>query len=284
MNRILVTGATGTIGSELVARLKARGVDFAVMSSRQGADIVGVPTVRGDFADPASLTRAFSGFRTLFLLLPLVSNKVELARNAVHAARSAGIGHIVRSSGAGADPQSPVALARLQGSIDQLVVDSGIAHTFLRPSSFMQNLVNFGAAQIKGGSYFAPHGHGAQSLVDVRDIADCAAAVLAAPVAHAGKAYTLTSGEALTTAQQMALISQAVGKPIAYVDVPETTAVESMQGMGMPAVLIDWFMSLNHAVKQGWTAGVTTDVAALSGHPPRRFEDFVAENAAAWRS
>jgi uncharacterized protein YbjT (DUF2867 family) len=283
MNRILVTGATGHIGSELVERLKQRGDDFAVMTSKAGREVPGVLTVSGDFKDPASLKRAFSGFDTLFLLLPLVPGKLELARNAVDAARAAGIRHIVRSSGAGADVNSPISLARLQGSIDQLIVDSGIAHTFLRPSGFMQNLVNYSAGQIKAGTLYAPHGDGAQSLIDVRDIADCAAAVLANPAAHAGKAYTLTGGEAFNNAQQLALISQAIGRPVNYVDVPESAATEAMKGMGMPEVLVDWFTSLNRVVKQGYAAGITDDVQRLTGHAPRRLADFVAENADAWR-
>jgi NAD(P)H dehydrogenase (quinone) len=283
MNRILVTGASGTIGSALVAQLRSRGADFAVMRSKLGAELPGVPTVVGDFADPASLQRAFAGVHTLFLLLPLVPHKLELARNAVAAAKAAGVQHIVRSSGAGADPDSPVALARLQGSIDALVAGSGIGHTFLRPNGFMQNLVSFQAGQIKSGTVYAPHGQGAASLVDARDIADCAAAVLVDPAPHAGKAYTLTGATATTDAQQLALISAAIGRTVNYVDVPEAAAEQAMRGMGMPPVMIEWFMSLNHVIKQGWAAGITDDVQRLSGHAPRRLEDYVRENAAAWK-
>jgi uncharacterized protein YbjT (DUF2867 family) len=182
MNGILVTGATGTIGRHLVQQLQQRGADFTVMSSKPGA------AVQADFADPASLRRAFEGVHTLFLLLPLVPNKLELARNAVAAAQAAGVKHIVRSSGAGADPTSPNALAALQGQIDAVVTASGIPCTFLRPMGFMQNRVTFAAGQIKSGTYHAPHGQGAQSLVDARDIADAAAAVLLNPAPHAGHA------------------------------------------------------------------------------------------------
>jgi NAD(P)H dehydrogenase (quinone) len=219
----------------------------------------------------------------LFLLLPLVPNKLQLADNAVAAARAAGVRHIVRSSGAGADPASPISLARLQGSIDAKVAGSGLAHTFLRPSGFMQNWVTFAGAQIKAGKFHAPHGSGAQSLVDARDIADAAAAVLTNPEAHAGQAYTLTGAEALTDEQMLGLISQATGREVRYVDVPEAAALQALQGMGMPAVMVDWFMSLNEVVKQGWAAGVTGDVQRLTGHAPRRFADFVRENASAWR-
>jgi len=109
---ILVTGATGTIGQALVKQLQDRGARFAVMSSRPGIEVGGHTTVLGDMTDPASLQQAFTGVDTLFLLLPLVPNKVELARHAVQAARAAGVRHIVRSSGSGADPSSPARSTR----------------------------------------------------------------------------------------------------------------------------------------------------------------------------
>jgi uncharacterized protein YbjT (DUF2867 family) len=275
-NRILVTSASGNIGRELVLQLKARGADFAVMSSKpsEGA-------VHGDFADRASLERAFKGFDTLFLLLPLVPNKIELAKNAVAAAKAAGIRHIVRSSGLGADASSAVSLARLQGTIDALVAYSAIAHTFLRPASFMQNWVNFSAAQLKAGTFYAPDGNGAQSLVDTRDIAESAAVILTNPAAHAGRAYNLTGGESLTNQQMLDIIGKAAGHPIAYVDVPEGAAREAMSGM--PPVMIDWFLSLHHVIKQGWAAAISDDVRMLTGHAPRRLADFAAENANAWK-
>jgi uncharacterized protein YbjT (DUF2867 family) len=276
MNRIFVTGATGTIGHHLVQRLRALNANFKIMSSQPGAD------VQADFADPASLRRAFAGVDTLFLLLPLVPHKLDLARNAVAAAQAAGVKHIVRSSGAGADPTSPNALAALQGQIDAVVAGSGIAHTFLRPMGFMQNWASFAAGQVKAGAFYAPHGQGAQSLIDARDIADAAAAVLVNPAPHAGRAYTLTGAEALTNDQQLALISQVTGKTVRYTDVPEAAAQAAMQEMGMPPVMVAWFMGLHMAVKNGWAAAVTDDVQTLTGHAPRRFADFVAENRAAW--
>lgn len=286
MNRILVTGASGNIGRPLLTALKAQNANVKAMSSKAiaAATTAGATanSVAGDFADPTSLQLAFAGIDTLFLLLPLVPNKLDLARNAVAAAKAAGVKHIVRSSGAGADASSPVALARLQGQIDQMVVDSGLAYTFLRPSGFMQNWINFSAGQIKGGTVYAPHGQGAQSVVDARDIADAAAAVLLNPAAHAGRAYTLTGAEALTDAQMLATIAGAMGRSVNYVDVPEAAAEQAMQGMGMPALMIEWFMSLNHVIKRGWAAGITDDVQTLTGHAPRRFADFVAQNKAAW--
>ena len=101
------------------------------------------------------------------------------------------------------------------------------------------------------------------------------------PAAHAGEAYELTGAEALTDRQMLELIGSAAEHPIAYVDVPESAAREAMAGM--PPVMVDWFMSLNHVIKQGWAAGVSGDVQRLTGHAPRTFADFALENARAFR-
>ncbi|MCZ8235363.1 MAG: SDR family oxidoreductase [Inhella sp.] len=283
-NRILVTGASGNIGRALVAALGARGADFQVMSSRPGTAPAGLREVQGDFTQLDSLQAAFAGVDTLFLLLPLVPGIEEMARNAVDAAKAAGVKHIVRSSGAGADAHSPASLARVHGEIDDRVMASGIPFTLLRPSSFMQNHLNFYAGSIQAASaVYAPRGEGAVGLIDVRDIAEVAALVLADPAAHVGAVYTLTGGEALTDAQSVAAISRAVGREIRYVDVPEAAAVEAMTQMGFAPTLIDWLMSLNHVIKQGWAAGLSDDVKRLTGHAPRTFDAFAREHAAAWR-
>ncbi len=275
---LLITGASGTIGRALVAQLQARGAEFAVMSSKPGP-----AKVLGDFADPASLRRAFAGVQTLFLLFPFTLESVELARNAVEAAQAAGVKHIVRSSGAGAQAGSPIAVADLQGRIDALIEASGIPFTLLRPNGFMQNWVNFYAGQIKAGSYAAPNGDGGISVIDVRDIAEVAAAVLTHPAAHANRIYTLTGGEALTTAQQLAAIAQASGRSLRYDDVTEAQAEAGLRAWGLSDGMVALYASLSHVYKQGWAAGLSPDVERITGHAPRRFADFVAENLAVWR-
>lgn len=151
-NRILVTGATGNIGREIVKRLRARDVDFAIMTGRPGSAPAGVAEVQGDFRDPASLRRAFAGADTLFLVFPMVPDMPLMAANAVAAAKAAGVGHIVRSSGAGADAESQAAIAKTHGEIDALVRRSGIPFTLLLPTSFMQNMVNFYGDSIRNGA------------------------------------------------------------------------------------------------------------------------------------
>jgi len=277
MTRILVTGATGTIGRRLVQRLSELHAEFDTLSSKPGSGL------QGDFRDIRSLERAFAGVHTLFLLLPLVPDKLQLADNALTAARAARIRHIVRSSAAGADTKSPMSLARLQGMIDAKIGATGIAHTLLRPTSFMQNWVRFLAPQVKNGAVHLPHGSGAQSMVDVRDVAEAAAAVVLDPAAHTGAVYTLTGPQALTDAQMVSEIARTIGREVRYVDAPEAAAVQSMQSTGMSEIMVDWFMSLHQTIKQGRAAKITEDVQRLTGHAPRRFADFVVENTSAWR-
>ena len=282
-NRILVTGAAGNIGAEIVKRLQARKADFAVMTHASGGAPAGAGETQGDFLDPASLRRAFEGVDTLFLLFPLVPEMPRMAANAVAAAKAAGVRHIVRSSGAGADAASPAAIAKVHGEIDALIRNSGIPFTLLLPTSFMQNLVNFYGDAIRNGALYAPRGDGATAVIDVRDIAEVAVEVLTHPAAHAGQSYTLTGPENLTDAQMVSAIARQIGRDVRYVDVPETAAVDSLTRMGSPPQVIEWLMSLNHVIKQGWAAGVSPVVETITGRPPRNLADFVRENAAAWK-
>ena len=282
-NKILVTGATGNIGSALVQELKASDSDFAVMTSKPGVTIAGVETRHGDFESVASLTAAFNGIDTLFLLFPLVENKVDLAKYAAEAAKAAGVKHIVRSSGAGADSASTFALPKLQGEIDDVLSATGIPTTFLRPAGFMQNYVTYQSQAIKDGAIYMADGGQAQSLIDARDIAAVAARVLTNPNAHAGKAYTLTGGEAFTGEQAAATISAALGKPVKHVSVPTEAAVATMNQWGMPPFIVNVMDSLNKIVSAGYASGVSPDVEIILGRKPRTFAAFVNESVGVWK-
>ncbi len=282
-NRILVTGATGNIGSALVKELSASGADFAVMTSRPGATIEGVETRHGDFNNVESLIAAFKSIETLFLLFPLVENKVELAKNAATAARAAGVKHIVRSSGAGADSTSAFALPKLQGDIDDVLAATGIPTTFLLPAGFMQNYVTYQSQAIKEGTIYMADGGQAQSLIDARDIAEVAARVLMSPGGHAGKAYTLTGGEAFTGEQAAATIGTALGRSLKHVSVLTETAIATMNQWGMQAFIVNLMDSLNKIVSAGYASGVSPDVENILGRKPRTFAAFVNENVSAWK-
>ena len=280
MGKILVTGASGNIGTPLVAALRAQGADFEVLRST-GVAAAGVRVA--SFDDPAALTRAFSGIDTLFVLLPLVPNKIALAENVVAAASEAGVGHIVRSSGAGADAASRFALSRLQGRIDGLFTASGIPTTILRPSGFMQNYATHMAAMVRSGTVTAATGEGRHSVIDARDIAAVAAKVLGEPAAHRGRSYDLSGSEASTEVERLAVLSAALGRAIAHVPISVADARAGMSKAGMPESIVDWLSSLNEVVSEGFAGRISPDAPRLLGRPTIRFNQFVADHLTAWQ-
>jgi uncharacterized protein YbjT (DUF2867 family) len=279
MNRILITGASGNIGQHLVRALRAQGTGFETLSSKPSAS-TGVRTA--SYSDPAALQQAFSGIDTLFVLLPLSPDKLTHARVVANAAKAAGVRHIVRSSGAGADPLAGYALPRLQGQVDRIFEDTGLATTFLRPAGFMQNYLSFLAGMVKTGSVYGATADAPQSLVDVRDIAAVAALVLANPGAHAGKAYTLTGGEALTDSQRAATLARLLARPVHFVAVPPEAAAAGMRESGVPELVLDCLVSLNALISAGYAAAISPDVQHLLGRAPITFERFANDHLGAW--
>ena len=279
MNKILITGASGNIGTPLVEALRLQGADFEIMRSK--ADATGAVRV-ASFSDASGLQSAFRGIDTLFVLLPLVPNKLELATNVANAAKAAGVKHIVRSSGAGADPQAAFALPKLQGTIDRVFQDTGIATTFLRPAGFMQNYSGFMAGMVKAGTVYGATADAAQSLIDVRDIAAVAATTLTNPQKHAGKAYTLTGGEALTDSQRVQILSEVLGRTVSFVEVSQEAGRASMVQMGMPEKIVEWLDSLNAIVSAGYAGAISPDEQTLLGRAPIGFRQFANDYKRAW--
>jgi uncharacterized protein YbjT (DUF2867 family) len=274
---ILITGATGNIGSALVQDLENRGITFETMSSRAGQG-----NRLGDFSDVESLKKAFAGIDTLFLVLPFVPGKLGLARNVASAALAAGVKHIVRSSGAGADASSTFALPRLQGQIDDLLKATGIPTTFLRPAGFMQNYATFQAQQVMAGEIAAPHGDAKKSMIDARDIAAVAAVILANPAKHAGQAYVLTSEDSQTEAQTAAILESVLGRPVRYKATTLEATVAQMQAWGVPAEIVEAMTSLHQIIAAGYAAQTTHDVENLLGRKPIGVEQFARDYAKVW--
>lgn len=280
---ILVTGATGNIGRALVSDLMQAPLSAAVSAaSLNGQSVVGVPGRALNLLDGDSVAAAMQGVERLFLLTPAHPEMEAMTANAVQAAQDAGVRHIVRVSGAGADPASDIAIARLQGRCDQIVIDSGIDYTLLRPKNFMQNFTTFLRDMVRSGTVYSSQGDGRVPFIDARDIAAVAARVLREPQEHEGKAYTLTGPQALTNAEALAVIAEQIGRPIQLVAIGEEQAVEGMRQAGMPEALVQAMSSLNRIIAAGWVAEVTDDLPRLLGRPATAWADFVAEHRDRW--
>lgn len=282
--RVLVTGATGNIGRSLVTHLMRATSDLEVIAASPKAQAAaGIPARALDLLDTASDNAAMQAIDRLFLLTPAHPEMEAMTAHAVKAAQAAGVGHIVRVSGAGADADSEVAIARLQGRCDRIVIESGIPYTLLRPKNFMQNFTTFLRDMIRAGTVYSSQGEGRVPLIDARDIAAVAASVLAHPGAHAGQVYTLTGPEAFTHAEALAVIAQTIGRPVKLVPIMEEQAIAGMRQTGMPEAMVQAMSSLNRVIAAGWVAEVTGDVPRLLERPATRWVDFVFEHRGVWQ-
>ncbi len=282
---ILVTGATGTVGSEVVRALvdRAERVRALVRDPEKAASKLAdeVELARGDLADPESLAEAMDDVQRLFLLAPVDERVVELEGKVLDAAKRAGVEHVVRLSVMHVDPNADTVFARVHGQAEEQLKRSGLAWTMLRPTFFMQNLLG-SAAMIKSGTLYQPAGDGRSGHIDARDIGDVAAAALGTR-GHEGKAYRLTGPQDLSFHDIARIVGDVIGKPVAYVDVPRETAKQSMTGAGMPAWQAEAVLELTDLLKAGKLAGVSSDVEQITGHPARSLEQFARDHAGAFR-
>ena len=281
---ILITGAGGTVGSEVVKQLKAAGAKFRVgfrtPQKAAKARAEGLDAVVFDFNDRASVAAALKGADKIFLLSGNVPNQSQIEINAVEEAKKAGVKHIVKLSVLHAD-QEQYMIARWHRAPEKAIEKSGMAWTFLRPTGFMQNFVNYNAATIKQGAIYEPM-DAKVSFVDVRDIAAVAVKALTSP-GHENKAYELTGPEALSYEQVAEKLSRATGKPVKAVFTGTDAAREAMLGMGFPEFMADAVLDLQTVYASGISANVYPDVEKVTGRKARNFDDFARENKAAFQ-
>jgi uncharacterized protein YbjT (DUF2867 family) len=285
---ILVTGATGTIGRQVALALARDGaaVRAGVRDPAKAADLAaaGVELVALDLSAPSSVAAALSGVERLFLLTPFVEHPMPLVEVALAAARDAGVRHVVRMSVAGADPPSSSAPPPHHGRIEEAVAHGGMGWTILQPTFFMDNFVNYGAAQTIAaeGRFYGASGEGKTSYVSSVDVGAVAATILQEPGAHAGKTYLVTGGEAVSDAEVAAIIEQLRGKPVTYVDLTPEQQRAALEQQGAPAWMIDAFVGLEGIKRAGWAAGVSPVVQEVTGRPPETLRAFVQRHVAAF--
>ena len=282
---ILVTGATGHVGSELVRLLAEAGTPARALvhSLDKAAPIqrLGLATALGDFGQPDTLDAAMAGCDHLFLLSPPSPRQPEQEQNVIDAAKRAGVAHVVKQSVPGADADAGLVFGRWHAQIEQYLAQSGLAHTLLRPSYFMQNFLMSAQPVAGQGVLYGMTGEGRVGYIDTRDIAAVAAQVLTCP-GHQGNSYMLTGPEALSAAEVAERLSAAVGRQVRYVDLPPDAFRQALAGVGLPGWLADALIEGNTLLAAGHGAGVTGEVAKLTGRPPRTFEQFAADHRIAF--
>jgi uncharacterized protein YbjT (DUF2867 family) len=281
--KILVTGATGKIGRELVGRLHDRQAHFVAASHQDSIFSPEIRHLKLDLGEPSLVLEAMRDVHTLFLLLPISEAMLVFAQNAILAAKSSGVKFMILNSIMGADTESDYLLHRMHGEIEEMAKESHIPLAILRPNIFMQNFVTRHGESIRQGALFLPESDAKSSYVDVRDIADVAIKVIENPWLYEQRLIDLTGPEALSNEDVLTKISQTVGRRIAYVPVTEAATRHRLVREGLSPWMIDAYMSLHRSAREGMTAMVHPSNSQVRGVAPRSFDQFCKEVAHLWQ-
>jgi uncharacterized protein YbjT (DUF2867 family) len=279
---IVVTGATGNAGSEVVRAVTARGArvrafvrDPGTARARLGAD---VELAAGDLADRRSVRAAFEGADALLLSCADDPRRVGWETAAIDAAVAAGVRRVVKLSAATAEPGSPVAFWDWHGQVEQHLRASGAGWVILRASWYMSNLLAGAPRVAAEGRLYAPAGEARIAMIDPRDVGAAAAAVLSSP-GHEGQTYLLTGPRAITYAEVAAELSAATESRVEFIDVPDDAARQAMIGDGLPGFAAEQIVKMFGRLRQGAAAQVSPAVETLTGSAPRDFASFARDHA-----
>ncbi|MEV6442975.1 NmrA family NAD(P)-binding protein [Amycolatopsis sp. NPDC051716] len=281
---ILVTGATGTVGSETVRLLSARHQparalvrDPSRVAHRAGlADEIEVVT--GDFDHPDTLDAALAGVGTVILVSPAVPAQ-EIA--VVDSAVRNGVTHIVKITSK-ASPDSPVDRRRGQARIEAHLAATGLPHTLLRSNAYLQNLLALAPSVRQTRNFTMSAGDGQIGMIDARDVAAAATRVALAPAAHAGRTYRLTGPALITYGDIAKELSRTLGHHIEYRRISPDEHRAAMLRAGLPEAVATSNAQAFGLIAEGDAAWLTDEVATLTGAAPRSPQAFIAEHAAAF--
>ena len=275
---ILVTGASGTVGSAVCAELDGaeRRVRAAVRSPER-FDGPAEEVVEFDFTDPTTYREAFSGVESLFLVRPPQLSRVRRdIVPALAAAVGAGVEHVVFLSVIGADRNPMVPHARIESWLD----DVGVETTYLRASFFMQNLTTVHREEVRDGELFVPAGDGATSFVDARDVAAVGAKALTEGVTGT---YDLTGPEALDYYEVAAILSATLDHDVTYRNPSLPRFLWQRYRIDRNLSKTAVMAGIYTTARLGLAGRVTDDLEALLERAPTDFETFAREHRTIWQ-
>jgi len=279
---ILVTGATGTVGREVVTQLLAAGEQVRGMTRNPSTGKLDarVEVVKGDFAAPDTLAKAVEGVEQVFSLTFGPQTGTH-ERDLAGLAKKAGVRHIVKLSAMGGDGETKNAIRKWHEQGEEAIKETGISWTIVRPGGFMSNALRWRETVRTQGKVFSNYGYGKLPSVHPRDIAAVAVRALTSD-GHEGKTYHLTGPEALSVGEQVDILSEALGRRIEYVPITDDVARKGMEKAGMPALIIDALIPFAAFIRSGRAAEVLPTVEEVTGRPALTFIEWARENAEAF--
>ncbi|UXR63710.1 SDR family oxidoreductase [Bdellovibrio bacteriovorus] len=280
--RIMVTGATGTMGSELLKILTRQGIDAVAVSRSLERLPAGVRGMQLPFENRYLLEQALRNVDVLAFIQPLCEDMLKQAENVIAAARASGVQFVLKVSGLGASPVSPYLFQRIQGDADEMLQESGLRYCILRPNIYMQCFLKIHHEALMQGILYLPQGEGRTSFVDARDVAEVAAKILGDPWLYNKKTLELTGERALSNAEAVSLIAHYSQRRLAYVPVTDEAGLKLLKKNEENEWMVQALMSLHRATRSGAVAPVTSGLAQFLGREPRSFETFCADMKQGW--
>ncbi|KAE8158057.1 hypothetical protein BDV40DRAFT_304559 [Aspergillus tamarii] len=278
-----VLGASGTISSLLVSRLSGKGyaTRALVHHSKAAAQLAlsHVEVQIGDYTNDADLHKFLTGLDQLFLLTAPSEEQLEIQSHIIDLAKDASVKGITKLSAWTAAEDSPLLLSRQHHAIEVYLAASGIPYTILEPHTFMQTTSMVFADEIGRNSSMTSSvtAEAGIFMVDVRDVAEVAAAVLT-HAQHRGETLVIHGPEALSYVDCASLISRHLGREIRYNLVSHSEAKERFLKVGMGEFLADTLTTLSRLYNSGrYEPTLNTVVEDWTGHPPRTYQDFLEE-------
>jgi len=280
----LITGATGNVGGAVTRQLheQGHGVRALVRDPARAAGLpAGIELAAGNLDDPASVARAVTGAEAIFLMH--VGTGTEQTKTMIAAAHDAAVPRIVLLSSAGARllPLDANPMGAAFAAREQILRESGLGVTCLRPSAFASNTLAWRDA-IRAGKVVDPTGDGVLAVMDPEDIARVAVAALTDD-GHAGKGYLLTGPQALTGREQVATIAEVTGQSIDFQDVTPHEFAQAAIQRGTPPEQARLMERLNEVFRARRSVNITDDVQNITGTAPATFRDWCEHHADAFR-
>lgn len=276
MSRILIVGASGTVGSELSRLLLAQGETVVKATSRPPS---AADQVRLDLVSQTGLKAAFDRIdRAFFLAPPGHADQEALLAPLIDEAQARGLNKVVlmTAMGANADENAPMRKA------ERRLEASGLAYNIIRPNWFMQNFNTFWLHGIQtAGQILLPVGTAKGSFIDARDIAAVAARLLISD-AFANRDFDLTGPRALDHAEVAAILTQATGKPIGFTDITPEAMLQGLLGAGLPPAYAEFLVLILGYFKAGYAERTTDAVQQITGQAPRTIEQYAKDYRASW--